>query len=103
MIRAAMASSVPLGGLTSRGYRQLVDECGGEKQALRFLVKTVERSAKPLVVNLATSESTSTTLALAPRNWTEQRLAGFLAGHRELLEAEFGEIARISALRARRV
>jgi hypothetical protein len=94
-IMALAGSSAPLAVLTTAALRHLVHELGSHERAVRFLVWTAERTAKPIGVNVENGDGRSRTVFLAPRTWSRERLRGWIAGHHELLGAEFGEIERI--------
>jgi hypothetical protein len=56
----------------------------------RFLLETAERIGRPLGVNVPTADGNSQSMLLAPRGWTQERLAGWVADHHEAIEAQFG-------------
>ena len=72
----------------------LAHELGGTGRAASWLVKVVERFGKPIAVNAGDE-----TIAVAPSNWSQGRLTGYLAVHRGPLEAVFGEIDRMTDVR----
>jgi hypothetical protein len=53
-------------------------------------MKVAEDVGRPIAVNPPTSTD-SRTMLLAPRSWSQERLAGWVAGRRDELEAAFGE------------
>lgn len=87
---AEMARTGPLVCLTGRLFRDLSDELGGTEPAMRHLMRVSENAQKPVAVNFETAEDASQTVVLAPRNWTPERLKGWIGGHHEALEAMFG-------------
>jgi hypothetical protein len=92
----AAADAAPLLLVNTRAWRHLVRELGGDERALRFLLRQAERTKQPIGINLELEGGESKTYFLAPRGWTQERLAGWIAGHREVLEGEFGEISKVS-------
>ncbi len=92
---SAAAEAAPLMVVTSRALADLADELGGFEQAARELLAVAESINKPICVNLVTGADSSSTAFVAPRSWTEERLKGWAAGHRELLERQFGPIASV--------
>lgn len=95
LITAMAGSSAPLAVLTTAALRHLVHELGSHERAVRFLVRTAERTAKPIAVNFELADGSSRSVFLAPRAWTEERLRGWIAGHREILEREFGQVTGV--------
>lgn len=77
-------------GLTHRMLRDLEQELGGYKRAVKWLVKLATETGRPITVNLPTGPNTSTTVAIAPKGWTDERLRGYIGGIHEELEATFG-------------
>ena len=100
-IRAA-AQAAPMLVLTTRALRNLADELGGHEHAADFLLNLAEAIGRPIAVNLPTGPDTSSTAFLPPRGWTEERLQGWVAGHHQELESEFGHVARVGRNRAAR-
>jgi hypothetical protein len=88
---AATARTGPLVILSDRAFRELQAELGGLEPAVRHLLRVAENVGKPLGVNMATGEGTSSTAFIAPRSWSEERLRGWIGGHHQELEAMFGE------------
>jgi len=76
--------------VTGRAYGELVDELGGDDAAARHLARVATNVGRPLAVNLPTGADTSRTIFVAPRGWSEERLAGWAAGRHAELEAAFG-------------
>ncbi len=87
---AAVARTVPLVVVTHRAWGELCAELGGEDAAVRHLARVATNTGKPIAVNLPRGEDESTTVFLAPKGWTEERLRGWAAGHHRELEAAFG-------------
>ena len=85
--------------LTGRALLDLAAELGGGQDgAARFLVGLAGTVGRPIGVNLPAADGSSRTAFLAPRSWTEERLAGWIAGHHAELEAEFGVVARVGSV-----
>jgi hypothetical protein len=93
-IRAA-AEVAPLLALTGRALVDLGEGLGGVDAATLWLLELAEATGKPVGVNFATGDDTSSTAFVAPRTWTEQRLQGWIAGHHAELEDAFGEVTQI--------
>jgi hypothetical protein len=83
---AVLARSVPLLVVTHRAYAEL----GGEDAAVRHLARVATDVGKPIAVNLPTGPEASTSVFVGPKGWSEERLAGWAAGHHAELEAAFG-------------
>jgi len=94
----ATAKAAPLLCLTVRALGELADELGGYSTAAAFLLEIAESNNRPIAVNIETGPDTSSTAFLAPRTWTEERLAGWTAGRHQELEDEFGRITRVSTM-----
>ena len=90
LARASARDGGPLVCVTGRAWADLADELGGDEAAVRYLLKVATNTGRPICVNLSTGTETSTTLFVAPKDWTEERLRGWAAGHHEELEAAFG-------------
>jgi len=88
--RAAAYEGGPLVAISGRAYLDLIAEFGSDEAAVRYLVKLAGTTRRPLAVNLPTGPDTSTTVFVAPKGWTEERLRGWAAGHHAELEAAFG-------------
>jgi hypothetical protein len=100
--KASLAPAIAAGGppmaLTSRMFRMLSDECGGSVTAMAWLAKRVSYATKPTLVNLEMDSGESKTIVLAPRDWTQEKTAGFIAGLHDEIEAEFGHVSRVYSL-----
>jgi hypothetical protein len=70
-------------------YAELRDELGSDRAAVEFLGALVAEVGHPLFVNFESAEG-STTLALNPPGWSDERLQGWTAGQVEHLESLFG-------------
>ena len=88
--RAAAYAGGSLVCMTGRAYGDLAAELGGDEAAVRYLVKLAGNTGRPILANLETGAGSSQTVAIAPRGWSDERLAGWVAGHHEALEAAFG-------------
>jgi len=78
-------------------------ELGGVEGAAEYLHQVAQATGRPIAVNLVTgADSASTTAFVSPRGWTQERLDGWVAGHHQELEAEFGPVQRIGPNRAAR-
>jgi hypothetical protein len=76
--------------VTGRALGDLADELGGYEAAARFLTTVASNVGRPLAVNYPTGPDRSQTMFIAPKGWTEERLAGWVAGKRDGLEQMFG-------------
>jgi hypothetical protein len=77
-------------GLTHRMMRDLAEELGGYEPALEWLAELATMTGRPCFVNQPTGRDTSTTVAIPPRGWGEERLAGFVGGLKDELESVYG-------------
>ena len=93
-----LASAAPLFVIGVRALGDLAAELGSMDAAAAYLLEIAEANNKPIGVNLPAPDGSSRTAFLAPRHWTEERLAGWTAGHHQELEDEFGQISRVSAM-----
>jgi hypothetical protein len=89
-VLTASAGAAPLLLLTGRALGDLAAELGGIETAFRWLADLAASVGKPVAVNIPTGPDTSTTVWLAPPGWTTERLSGWVAGHHEEIEAQFG-------------
>ena len=90
LARASARDGGPLVCVTGRAWADLADELGGDDQAVRRLLTIATNTGRPICINLLTGAETSTTLFIAPRDWSDERLRGWAAGRHEELEAAFG-------------
>ena len=86
--RVARAGAVV--GLTHRMMADLAAELGDHDAACRWLVALAQEVDRLVLVNVPTGPDTSTTVALAPFWWGEERLRGYAGGLHEELEEMFG-------------
>ena len=93
-IRTA-AQAAPLFVLTGRALGDLPAELGSMEATLRHLLEVAEARNKPVRINLETGFEKSSSAFLALRGRSEERLAGWIAGHHAELEREFGEAVRV--------
>jgi EAL domain-containing protein (putative c-di-GMP-specific phosphodiesterase class I) len=89
MARATTAN-VALVCVTGRAYLDMADELGCDEVAARHLARVATDVGRPLCVNIPTGAETSTTMFVAPKGWTDERLRGWAAGRHAELEAMFG-------------
>ena len=88
---AEAARVVPFLVLTGRMFADLATELGSDDAASRHLLTVAESVDMPIAVNGATGPGASTTIVVAPRSWTPERLRGWIGGKHEALTAMFGE------------
>jgi len=81
--------------VTSATFSCLKRDCGGEKRALRWLANLAAEIRRPIALNLPDGPDRSGTFFIAPPDWTEERLQGFIAGRHEELEGVLGEVAAL--------
>ena len=96
-IREAAHAAPALLVLTGRAAGDLADQLGSVDAAVRFLVDLATEIGRPIGLNAETGEGRSQTMFVAPKGWSEQRLAGWVAGRHAELESEFGDIAGVRA------
>ena len=93
-IAAAARAGAYAGGapviVTGRAWCDLAAELGSDDAAARHLARVATNTGHPLAVNIPTGSETSTTMFISPKDWTQERLAGWVAGHHQALEAAFG-------------
>jgi len=80
-------------GLTHRMMADLAEELGGYKRACKWLIALATETNRPITINLPTGPDTSTTVAIAPKSWSEDKLRGWIGGMHEELEEMFGPAA----------
>src|SRR5688572_2600423 len=85
---SAAARSAPLLVVTHHAFTDLAHELGGDEQAARHLARVATNTGRPIAANLPTGEG-STTVFIAPKGWTPERLRGWVAGKHVELEAMF--------------
>ena len=85
-----LAAEVPMVMVGEAAYSHVVAVKGSDEAALRFLLELATRIGRPIGLNASTGEGTSSTLFVPPAGWSEERLQGWVAGHKDELEAELG-------------
>ena len=90
------AGLAPLTMVPARMLLALVDELGGQDQATRFLADIAEQIGRPVGVNLPMADGNSRLMFLAPRAWSQTRLAGWVSGHHAEIEGMFGKATRVA-------
>ena len=96
-IREAAHAAPALLVLTGQVAGDLADQLGSVDAAVRFLVDLATEIGRPIGLNAETDEGRSQTMFVAPKSWSEQRLAGWVAARHQELESEFGAIAGVRA------
>ncbi len=87
----ALAATAPLVVVTDRCYGELVAELGAAEAVIAHLIRVATNADKPIGVNLTSGPDRSTTVFIGPKGWSDERVAGWIGGHREALEAAFGD------------
>jgi hypothetical protein len=90
LARASARNGGPLVVVTSRMYGELERELRSPEAVARHMARVATNTGRPLAVNIADGEDRSQTLFVAPNGWSEERLAGWAAGHHQELKAMFG-------------
>jgi hypothetical protein len=89
LIRTAAAAG-PLLTLTTAALKDLTQECGSPEAAVAFLTGMAAETGRPIGFHLD-----GQTFFVAPRDWTQERLAGYVGARHEELAATFGEIEEV--------
>jgi hypothetical protein len=76
--------------VTGRALGDLADELGGYEAAARFLTTVASNVGRPIAVNYPTGPDGSRMMFVAPKGWSQERLAGWTAGRHREIEAAFG-------------
>jgi len=98
---AALAS--PLVVVTHRAFADLARELGSDDAAARWLSALACEIDKPIGVNVPTgADGSSATAFVPPTGWTAERLAGWVAGQHDELEAAFGPARSVETVGAGR-
>jgi hypothetical protein len=94
--------TVPLVILAPRIVRQLEAECGSAEQLAAWILKLVTRRRRPIGLH---DPDIGRSWFYAPKDWTSERLQGYLSVYHTELEAQFGPMERIQrgGLELRRV
>src|SRR5687767_11118364 len=89
ILRRAAEAGIAV-GLTHNMLRDLEAELGGMGPAVEWLVGLATMTGRPVFVNLPSGPDASRTVALAPKGWGSERLAGYVGGLKGELEAMYG-------------
>ncbi len=92
---AAAARLAPLLVITHRSLDDLARELGGYEQAARRLQTIATNADKPIGVNAPTGPDGSRTWFVAPKSWSREKVAGWVAVHHGELERAFGDATPI--------
>jgi len=84
------AGLAPLTVVSVRMLIELSDELGGHEAAGMFLLSVAEDLGRPIGVNVPTLDGNSRSMFLAPKGWSQERLAGWVAGRHQEIETAFG-------------
>ena len=88
---AGTARLAPLVVVTDRCYGEMLAELGSDELVIAHLIRVATNADKPIGVNLTSGPNTSTTVFIGPKHWSVERVAGWIGGHHEALEAAFGD------------
>ena len=88
---AATARLAPLVVVSDRAYGEMLAELGDAEAVIAHLVRVATNVGKPLAVNLPSGPDMSSTVFLGPKGWSDERVMGWVAGHHEALERQFGD------------
>lgn len=98
ILRHLQADDV-MGVLSWAAYLALRAELGDDDSAaMRELLAAAARMGKPIGLNVEAPDGSAQTVILAPEGWTPERLAGYVAGRHDELEAAFGRVASVEAV-----
>jgi hypothetical protein len=92
----ATAESVRMVAVTHRAWSHLRRDCGGDKRAAQWLASLATEAGKVVAVNFELKDGGSRTMFLAPKDWSEEKLRGYIGGLGEEVEAIFGPVAGVS-------
>lgn len=95
-IYAQMAEVVPAETMLALGpgiFRELRQELHSVDAVLMWAADLAQKLSRPVSINIPAGDG-SHTVTLAP-GWSEERLAGYIAGRHEELEDLFGPISRV--------
>jgi hypothetical protein len=92
-----MPHNVPF-ALGMGSIRDLRQELHSWERVWDWVSSLAIRLDRPILVNIPFKDGSSQTQAIAPPTWSRERLAGYIAGHHDVLEAEFGPIGRLEGL-----
>jgi hypothetical protein len=90
LARSSARDGGPLVCVTGRAFGDLCDELGSDEAAVRHLARVAANTQRPILVNFATGPNTSRMVAVGPKDWTDEKTAGWVAGRHTELEAAFG-------------
>lgn len=87
------AAGVPV-AITWRTFQALIVELGSGSAAWTFVARVAAESGRPVFANGPRQDGTdgSTTVAIPPPSWTQEKLNGFVAGMKDEIEDWFGRI-----------
>ena len=88
---AATARLAPLVVVSDRAYGEMLAELGSDELVIAHVTRVATNVGKPIGVNLTSGTDTSTTVFIGPKHWSGERVAGWIGGHREALEQQFGD------------
>jgi hypothetical protein len=93
-----MAEAVPADVMLVLGpgiWRELRRELQSVSAVGQWVVELAVRLDRVILLNVPDRDGGSCTLTLSPPGWSQERLAGYIAGRHSELEEAFGPIARV--------
>jgi len=100
-IRAA-AAAAPLLVVGGRALADLAAELGGHEAAATFVLELAESVGRPVGLNMPAGGGTTSTMFISPRSWSPARTQGWVGGHHQELEQQFGRVTRMGTDPGRR-
>jgi hypothetical protein len=97
-VYARMAAAVPSDTLLAFGpgiYRELRQELRSIEAVAKWAAALATRLGRPVLINIPDWDGSSHTVTLSPRDWSPERLQGYVAGRHEELAEAFGPIERL--------
>lgn len=93
-------AGVPLFGLKWNALRSLEDELGSVEAAVEWIESQAIRYERPIICEIPREDGMGTAV-IGPPGWSEMKLMGFIAGNRDAIAQQFGEITHMGTMRAR--
>lgn len=101
-VYAKYAEAIPRDTMLALGpgiFRELRQELKSVAAVIQWAADLAKRLDRIVLLNIPDKDGTSHTVTLAP-GWTQERLAGFIAGRHEEIAEAFGPIERVRGVAA---
>jgi hypothetical protein len=73
-------------------FHDLVRLTGGGEETVRFVADLARELGRPIVLNVPQPDGSSSSVAIGPPDWSQEKVAGYVGGMHEALAEQFGPV-----------